>query len=288
MSITAHIDVAFLAAVAGPAPTSKVHQQTDIIAKSAEILPSLLDRFSINTAERIEQFIAQVAHECDGFCTTREYATGAAYESRSDLGNVVRGDGTRFRGRGLMQLTGRANYRAFTAWMRKLDPACPDFEVSPELVEQFPWAAWVAVYFWTVNGLNALADRGDLVGITRKINGGKNGLDDRIRREALAEKLLVAKLAVAPIAAEIVASNQGFPVLYRGVKNQHARVEQLQRLLQDAGYYHLAIDGDFGAGTEGALRTYQSRAGLTVDGLAGAKTYAALTRLLNVSLTDQL
>lgn len=281
-SIAALVDRDLLAAVAGPAPSAKKARQAEIIQLAAAALPSLLDRYAINTAARIAQFLGQVAHESDGFCTTREYADGSAYEGRRDLGNVHPGDGKRYPGRGIMQLTGRANHRAFTAWARTLDPSCPDFEQQPELVEQFPWAALVAVYFWTVNGLNPLADRNDLLGITRKINGGRNGLEDRQRREAIAERYLAAKLAVTAATAEGVSSQQSFAVLYRGIKDRDEDVADLQRLLAEAGYYHLAIDGDFGAGTEGAVKAFQSRLKLKVDGIAGKQTLGALRSLLNI------
>lgn len=128
---------------------------------------------------RLPHFMAQIAHESDGFRTTREYASGAAYEGRKDLGNTQPGDGKRYRGRGVMQITGRANYRAFTKWLRARKPDCPDFEASPELLEQFPWAFVAAVWYWETRGLNKLADANNIRGITLRINGGYNGLEDR-------------------------------------------------------------------------------------------------------------
>lgn len=130
----------------------------------------------ITPGDRLNMFLAQLAHESDGFKTTREYASGAAYEGRSDLGNTEEGDGRRFRGRGLIQLTGRANYEEFN---REL-PADIDIVANPELVEEFPLALTAATFFWTKRKLNNLADQGDFRAVTRRINGGYNGLGSRL------------------------------------------------------------------------------------------------------------
>lgn len=150
-----------------------------ILAGITEFGPAMLEDFDINTPRRVSHFMAQLAHESAGLRTTTEYASGAAYEGRADLGNVKRGDGRRFRGRGLIQCTGRANYRAFTAWLRQRDSKAPDFEAEPTKLAEFPWALLSAVWYWQTRGLNKLADKDDLRGITRKINGGYNGFVDR-------------------------------------------------------------------------------------------------------------
>ena len=133
---------------------------------------------------RLAHAMAQLAHESDSFRAMEEYASGAAYEGRSDLGNVQVGDGKRYKGRGPIQLTGRANYRSYG---RALGI---DFERHPEIVATPSIGLMVACRYWTVNGLNALADRDDLEGITRRINGGLNGLDDRKVQLAKAKELV--------------------------------------------------------------------------------------------------
>lgn len=139
----------------------------------ADAMPQLVTRFAINTAVRQQHFLAQCAHESDHFQTTQEYAGGQAYEGRKDLGNTVKGDGRKFKGRGLIQLTGRANY---TNASKVLGEPYVD---QPELVERFPAAAIVSGWFWATHGLNELADKDDVTAVTRRVNGGLNGLADR-------------------------------------------------------------------------------------------------------------
>lgn len=125
---------------------------------------------------RIIHFVAQVGHESGGFKYMQEIASGAAYEGRQDLGNTQRGDGVRYKGRGPIQLTGRANYRNYG---RALGI---DFERNPDIVAVPSIGMMVACKYWSDKGLNALADIGDIQTITRRINGGLNGYNDRLMR----------------------------------------------------------------------------------------------------------
>lgn len=138
----------------------------------------------LNQPHRMAQYLAQLLHESGTFNYDRELwgptAAQKRYEGRKDLGNTVKGDGSKYRGRGPIQITGRANYRAFTAWARKLDPKAPNFESDPDAVNTDPWEGLGPIWFWDSHGLNRYADAGDIEMITRKINGGLNGLDDRI------------------------------------------------------------------------------------------------------------
>lgn len=150
------------------APRAKEEILEGIIENAA-----LLDEFDITPGLRRQHFLAQLAHESDSFKTTREYASGAAYEGRDDLGNTEEGDGRKYRGRGLIQLTGRANYRTYSESMDV------DLEEEPDLAEEFPYALLTAVLYWEKKGLNKFADQDDINTITRRINGGHNGLADR-------------------------------------------------------------------------------------------------------------
>lgn len=137
-----------------------------------------LEQFSIGTPRRQAAFLAQVAHESGGFRYVREIASGAAYEGRKDLGNVERGDGVRFKGRGLIQITGRANYRECSLALYGDADALLD---HPELLETVVGACQSAAWWWSAHGLNELADRpNSFQAITKRINGGLNGYPDRL------------------------------------------------------------------------------------------------------------
>lgn len=145
----------------------------------------------ISTPLRQAHFLSQVGHECGGLRYMEELATGQAYEGRADLGNTQPGDGPRFKGRGLIQLTGRRNYGQFLEWCKamKMDP--PDFLLDPVQVARLPWSTLAAAFYWSDRKLNRLADRDDIEALTRAINGGLNGIDDRRRRLAIAKKKLL-------------------------------------------------------------------------------------------------
>lgn len=151
-----------------------------------------LDEFEIEGPVRTAAFIAQTAHETLGFALTRELwgptPTQRLYELPSSkarsLGNVSPGDGKRFRGRGLIQITGRANYRACG------EALGVDFIANPEWLERDEWAARSAAWWWREHGCNALADSGNFIALTRCINGGINGLADRQRRWEIAKAVL--------------------------------------------------------------------------------------------------
>lgn len=147
-------------------------------------LNSAMAEFNITTPSRKAAFVAQIAHESGQLRYVRELASGAAYEGRKDLGNVVTGDGVRYKGRGLIQITGRANYEACGAALGL------DLIVHPELLEQPVNACRSAAWFWSMHGLNELADAGDQVRITRRINGGTNGLAERLAYFETAEKVI--------------------------------------------------------------------------------------------------
>lgn len=136
----------------------------------------VLADFDMANPVRSAAFIAQVAHESGSLRYKEEIASGSAYEGRKDLGNTRPGDGKRFKGRGLIQLTGRANYRACGLALNL------DLENNPELVVQDPYTnAAVAGWYWQSRNINAAADREDFQRVTRLINGGLNGYGDRVQ-----------------------------------------------------------------------------------------------------------
>jgi len=136
-----------------------------------------LVRYQIVTPARIAAFLAQVGHESGRLQYVREIwgptPAQRGYEGRADLGNTEPGDGRRFMGRGLIQITGRANYQ------RMSDALGFDFIGQPEALESSHYAALSAGEFWRSRNLNALADAGDFDRITARVNGGQNGRADR-------------------------------------------------------------------------------------------------------------
>lgn len=138
-------------------------------------LTAAMSQYQINTPLRQAAFLAQIAEESGELRYVEEIASGAAYEGRADLGNTQPGDGVKFKGRGLIQITGRAEY---TECEQAL---CLDLLNHPELLATPENAALSAAWFWESRGLNTLADADRFGSITRRINGGYNGLDDRIR-----------------------------------------------------------------------------------------------------------
>lgn len=155
-------------------------------------ITSAMDMYQINTPKRQAAFLAQIGHESGGMNWTHELwgPTDAqkSYEPPSSkatqLGNTQPGDGLRFRGRGLLQITGRANYDAVGRAL------CLDCTSNPDLLSDPNWASQSAAWWWQQHGLNELADAGDFQSITRRINGGLNGYDDRLRLWAASKQAL--------------------------------------------------------------------------------------------------
>ena len=258
--------------------------QAKIIAEAGAVLAATLESYDITSRLRIAHFLGQTCEESAGYRTTEEFASGREYEGRRDLGNTQKGDGPRYKGRGLLQLTGRANYADYGKALGV------DLVNNPTLAAQPALSLKIACEYWKRHNINADCDRDDAQSVTRQVNGGLNGLSDRIAFTQKA-KTAVARLqavqlsgaasggAAAPGAASGGASTAGAatgqtrPVLARG--SQGDAVVQLQNLLHDENFA-VAVDGDFGPGTEVAATRFQSENGLTADGIVGPQTWAAL------------
>jgi len=175
----------------------------DIIQKYVEFLNEMMEFYEINNKNRISMFLAQVGHESGGLRTIKENLNYSAdrlkvifpkyfrgvdtsafaknpqkianrvYASRMGNGDEASGDGYRYCGRGLVQLTGKSNYQAFAADMNM------SLEEATEWLATEEGAAWSAGWFWDSRELNQWADKGDIVTVTKKINGGTIGLEDR-------------------------------------------------------------------------------------------------------------
>ena len=264
------------------------------VADWCEELNKALPKYDITTPHRIAGFISQCAHESRDFTALSEnlnyredtlsrvfpryFGPGkrnAAEYARnpeklanyvymdefrtSKLGNTQPGDGWRFRGRGLKQLTGRDNYTRFAK----------DYgitaEQAAEWLETKEGALASALWFWKTKNLNPVADTGDVVRLTKIINGGDIGLDDRRSRYLRALDALSGRVS-APSSTST--SSTSGEVLRRGSKGEE--VKKMQAALG------VTADGDFGSGTESALKRWQSANGLAADGVAGPKTLAKL------------
>jgi putative chitinase len=264
------------------------------ISEWCDELNKALPKYEITTDKRIAGFISQCAHESMDFNALSEnlnyreetlnkvfpryFGPGkrnAAEYARnpekianyvymdefrgSKLGNVQPGDGWRFRGRGLKQLTGRDNYTRFAK----------DYDMTAEeaavWVETKEGALASALWFWNTNKLNAIADTGNVAALTKRINGGDIGLADRQARYTRAMAALGGQIS-APASAAAPAASTG--VLRVGSTGHD--VKRMQVALK------IAADGQFGPGTEAALKKWQAANGLTADGVAGPKTLAKL------------
>lgn len=164
--------------------TAMPFASADKIALFVQPINDAMNEFSISTVTRQAAFLAQLCHESGSLNYVRELADGSAYEGRADLGNTQPGDGKKYRGRGLIQVTGRANYAACGAALGL------DLVNHPELLEQPIPAARSAGWFWSKKNLNGVADAGKFGTLCRLVNGGFNGLDDRIENYLRARKAL--------------------------------------------------------------------------------------------------
>ena len=155
------------------ANSARSKNQKAITDAAAPAMQEKLAIAGVDTELRIAHFLAQTCEESDGYCTTEEYASGLAYEWRADLGNNQPGDGVKFKGRGLIMITGRYNYTSYGKLLGL------DLINKPTLAAEPVNAVSIAVAYWSEHGLNAFADKDDIETITRRINGGLNGLATR-------------------------------------------------------------------------------------------------------------
>lgn len=157
-------------------PGEKVEGCGDVkIPTPNKLLIDAMKKFGITTPIQRAHFLAQCAHESGGLKWVKEFATGAAYEGRRDLGNTQKGDGVRYKGRGYIQLTGRANYTKFNG---SVDT---DVVSNPILVEQ-KFVAQSAAWFWKIRKFNSFANDDSvetLKKVTKRVNGGYNGYEER-------------------------------------------------------------------------------------------------------------
>ncbi len=208
--------------------------------------------FDIATENRVENALAQFLIESDYFKTLTEYASGDAYDTRTDLGNTPQrdGDGRLYKGRGILQLTGKANYRKASQELKKLFGIDVDLVKNPHLAGEPRLSVLIACLYWRRKKLNALADKDDVREITRRINGGFNHLKER---QAAREKFRHL----------IKSSDPGSDRI--GPATSSTAIAALQKVLKDKNYPVGRIDGRWGAMTRDAILALKAQNNLDVS-----------------------
>jgi putative chitinase len=249
-----------------------------LAAEFASAFNNHAEQFGFTNVNRVVEFLAQIAVE-NRFQYRKEIwgptAAQIGYDFRSDLGNDKAGDGKKYMGRGPIQITGKANYRDFTAWLRKTMPGSPDFVRQPQLLEQLEWGILAAFWFWTTRKLNTLADQGNTRAITKKINGGYNHLAERqaaakrgytvITNETLgiapgAEQEPALKIeAPIPVLDMMLNGNKGMrPEREDAPTPTKEKLRMVQRVLFEKGYKDVGDDdGIWGRKTSDSLTLFR-------------------------------
>ena len=267
---------------------AKVLTHNKDVASWHTAMCEVLPKFEIDSELRVAGFLAQCAHESNDFTVLQEnlyytadgltkifprYFTSVnpadyakqpekiasrVYGDRMGNGNEASKEGYKFRGRGPIQLTGKDNY---TACSKSVYGDLRLVE-SPDLVTTDKEAALsTACWFWKKNGLNEIADRGDVVAMTKRVNGGTIGLDDRKKHYDTAMAVFGGKVP-----------EQTTPVLTENLR-VGSRGDAVAAIQAKLG---LNADGAFGPGTEAAVKKWQADHGLTADGIVGPTTYGKM------------
>lgn len=228
--------------------------------------------YEVNTYLRVCHFLAQAAHESASFRTLEEYASGKAYEGRADLGNIKKGDGVRYKGRGIFQLTGRANYRDMGAKLKLDLEGNPDLAMTPEV------SVLTALEYWKSRRLNGFADGDNVTMITKLINGGYNGFEDRKKYLARAKQVIPKDFTFTPAPAPVVEEKPLPPVdpivpsIVVAKKGDNSPyIADLQNMLIKKGY-KIDADGKFGPKTEYAVKDFQKKNKLAITGTIDTNT----------------
>ena len=272
---------------------------TDVDAWHSALV-DVLPKYGINTERRMAHFVSQCAHESNNFRSLEENlnyseksllavfgryfgaapkASAAEYARNPEMianrvyndefrkykmGNTKSGDGWLFRGRGLKQLTGRDNYTRFGKSVNMTAEAAAAYVATPK------GAVESACWFWGANNLNDIADTDDVTKMTKKINGGNIGLADRQARYKKAMEVFGNPVSIADASDD---DNDDIDLNDIGVLRKGSKGEGVAMMQKALG---VGADGNFGPGTEKALKAWQSHNGLTVDGIAGPSTLGKL------------
>ena len=254
-----------------------------------DAMMEMFPKYDITTPNRVAGFIAQTAHESANYKVLSENLNYSAkaldaifgkyfkragrdaeqwhrqpekiantiYAGRMDNGDTASGDGWRYRGGGILQLTGKYNYTAFG---KSVGMSAED---ATDYVRTKQGAIESACWFWKENNINKYCDNDDIVRMTKRINGGTIGLADRKKHYAHALEVLGGHIWFADDD-----DDEKYSLVRKGSKGDTVR-----RLQEALG---IAADGDFGPGTESALKAWQRENDCTPDGIAGPQTLAKL------------
>lgn len=261
------------------------------VGELVEAMNDMFPKYDINTEARVAGFLAQCGHESGGFRVMEEnlnysakaldsvfgkyfkrggrdadeYArqpekiANVVYASRMGNGNTASGEGYKFRGRGYIQLTGKNNYTKFSKSVGM------DIEDAIEYLSTVEGALESACWYWHTNKLNKFCDKGDVKGMTKRINGGYIGLEDRVHHWELALQMLGGE-----VPTHTPTKTKGNVNVTLSVGDKGDDVKAMQEALG------IGADGIFGPGTKRALRAWQAANGLTADGVAGPMTLGKL------------
>jgi predicted chitinase len=226
-------------------------------------MEAAMREYQITSEMRSAMWLAQVGHESVSLVYFEEIASGAAYEGRRDLGNTQPGDGVRFKGRGPIQLTGRSNYANAGNALHLPLVSNPPMAADPR------YAFRISAWWWGNHGLNSYADRGDVLGATRVINGGTNGLDNRRSRynhiRTLGARVRVGSgVNVPPLHVDF---------LGRSHNRNHPDVRVWQAQMARRGWDVGKLDGAFGDKCYAACRGFQRNQKVATDGRVGPTTW---------------
>ena len=239
-------------------------EQYKSITKASEIhyhaIEKVLEKYEINTPLRLSHFLAQILHETGNFRWLEEIwgptKIQLTYEGRKDLGNTQPGDGKKYSGRGYFQVTGRYNYTKYSKVLRV------DLVNHPELAKKPDIAAKIAGEYWKDKGLNSFADKDDIINITKRINGGSIGIDDRKKWLEICKGALMTKKEYLKEINDTI-----------HIKNlTKEQILELQELLEEKGHDVGKIDGIYGNNTLYAFNKYKEKHELTHPGYIGVTT----------------
>ncbi len=267
-----------------------LHMDKDTAMPWWEAVKEILPKYEIVTPERVAGFLAQTGHESNGWKVLTENLNYSAkalnsifpkyfvkagrnaddyhrqperianviYANRMENGDTASGDGWTFRGGGILQLTGRHNYTKFGESIGMSAVEAAEYVRTPK------GALESACWFWVTNNLNKYCDNRDIVTLSKRVNGGTIGLEDRIKHWNHAMELFTGERSLAPVEETPSTVN----LLKKGSNGD--LVKKMQEVLG------VDADGDFGPGTERAVKAWQSENGLTPDGIVGPKTMQAM------------